>query len=47
LGKININELNLTKTNLNNSEAQLIQSKYELMYNNALIKFYLGEKFNL
>lgn len=47
LGKININELNLTKSNLNNSEAQLIQSKYELMYNNALIKFYLGEKFNL
>ncbi|MBS1534994.1 MAG: TolC family protein [Bacteroidetes bacterium] len=47
LGKININELNLTKSNLNNAQAQLIQSKYELMYNNALIKFYLGEKFNL
>ncbi len=47
MGKINIGELNFTKTNLNNSEAQLIQSKYELMFNNALIKFYLGEKFNL
>lgn len=47
LGKININELNNTKMNFNNSQAELIQSKYELLYNNALIKFYLGEKFVL
>lgn len=47
LGKININELNNTKTNYINSQAQLIQSKYELLYNNALIKFYLGEEFSL
>lgn len=47
LGKININELNVTKTNFINSQAQLIQSKYELLYNNALIKFYLGEEFSL
>lgn len=47
MGKINIGELNLTKTLRNNAEAQLIQSKYELLFNNALIKFYLGEKFNL
>jgi outer membrane protein TolC len=47
LGKINIGELNVTKTNYNNSQAQLIQSKYELLYNNALIKFYLGEEFSL
>ncbi len=47
LGKININELNTTKATYINSQAQLIQSKYELLYNNALIKFYLGEPFSL
>lgn len=47
LGKININELTNTKINYINSQAQLIQSKYELLYNNALIKFYLGEEFSL
>jgi len=47
LGKININELNVTKMNYNNSQAALIQSKYELLFNNALINFYLGEKFKL
>ncbi len=47
LGKINTNELNITKSTYNYSQAQLIQSKYELLYNNALIKFYLGEKFSL
>ena len=47
LGKININELNVTKATYNNSQAQLIQSKYELLFNNALIKFYLGEDFTL
>jgi outer membrane protein TolC len=47
LGKINISELNLTKYNFNSSQAKLIQSKYELLYNNALIKFYLGEEFSL
>ena len=47
LGKINIGELSVTKSNFNYSQAQLIQSKYELLYNNALIKFYLGEPFSL
>lgn len=47
LGKISITELNVTKRIYNNSQADLIQSKYELLYNNALIKFYLGEKFSL
>lgn len=47
LGKININELNNTKMNFSTSQAELIQSKYELLYNNALIRFYLGEKFLL
>ena len=47
LGKININELNVTKMNFNTAQAELITSKYELMYNYALIKFYLGENFSL
>jgi outer membrane protein TolC len=47
LGKININELNTTKSIYNSSQAELIQSKYELLFNNALIKFYLGQEFEL
>jgi outer membrane protein TolC len=47
LGKININELNISKMIFNNSQAELIQSKYQLLYNNSLIKFYLGEHFSL
>lgn len=47
LGKININELNTTKVIYNKSQAELIQSKYELLFNNALIKFYAGESFSL
>lgn len=47
LGKININELNNTKMMFNNSQAELIQSKYELLFNNALIRFYMGEEFAL
>ena len=47
LGKINISELNVTKSTYNISQAQLIQSKYELLFNNALIKFYLGDVFAL
>lgn len=47
LGKININELNTTKKSYSNAQAELIQSNYELLYNNALIKYYLGEEFKL
>jgi len=47
LGKININELNTTKINYNSAQAELIQSKYELLFNNALIRFYSGEAFVL
>lgn len=47
LGKIGTSEMNVTKAVYNNSQAQLIQSTYELLYNNALIKFYLGEPFSL
>ncbi|RZJ34467.1 MAG: TolC family protein [Flavobacterium sp.] len=47
LGKININELNTTKIMYNTTQAELIQAKYELLFNNALIRFYMGEDFNL
>ncbi len=47
LGKININELNITKMMYNTAQAELIQSKYELLFNNALIRFYLGDAFLL
>ncbi|MEY2692929.1 MAG: hypothetical protein RIT03_1320, partial [Bacteroidota bacterium] len=47
LGKININELNTTKKAFSTAQTELIQSNYELMYNNALINFYLGEEFKL
>lgn len=47
LGKININEWSLTKMNFNKAQAELIQARYELLFNNALIKFYLGESFTL
>lgn len=47
VGKININELNTTKINYNNVQADLIQSKYDLLFKNALIKFYQGEPFML
>jgi outer membrane protein len=47
VGKININDLNMTKIIYNTNQAELIQSKYELLFNNALIKFYSGEEFTL
>lgn len=47
VGKINIGELNMTKINFNSAQAELIQSKYELLFNNALIRFYSGEPFTL
>lgn len=47
VGKIGISELNLTKVNFNATQAELIQSKYELLFKNALIKFYAGEPFSL
>ena len=47
LGKINITELNVSKMIYNNAQAELIQSKYELLFNNSLINFYSGEEFRL
>src|SRR5204863_1027337 len=46
-GKININELNFTKIYYINAQAELIRAKYQYLFNNALVKFYLGEDFSL
>jgi outer membrane protein len=47
LGKIDVNELNITKNNYIAAQADVIRSRYELQFNNALIRFYLGEPFEL
>ena len=47
LGKISINELLLTKNNFVNAQSQLIQAKYELLYNQAVVNFYLNNNFTL
>ena len=47
LGKISTNELLITKNNFVNAQSQLIQSKYELLYNQALVNFYINQKFTL
>ena len=47
LGKINSNDFNFTKSNYKNAQVELINSKYELLFNTGLINFYLGEDFSL
>lgn len=47
LGKINSNEFNFTKSNYINSQVELINSKYELLFNTGLLNFYLGEDFSM
>ena len=47
LGKINSNEFNFTKSNYINSQIELINSKYELLFNTGLLNFYLGEDFSM
>lgn len=47
LGKISTNELLITKNSFVNAQSQLIQSKYELLYNQALVNFYINQKFTL
>jgi outer membrane protein TolC len=47
LGKININEINFTKSNFINAQVELINSKYELLFNTGLLNFYLGEDFSM
>ena len=45
LGKISTNEFINTKNIYINNQAELIRSKYELMFNQALVKFYLENIF--
>lgn len=47
LGKINSNDFNFTKSNYKNAQVELINSKYELLFNTGLLNFYLGENFSL
>ena len=47
LGKINSNDFNFTKSNYKNAQVELINSKYELLFNTGLLNFYLGEDFSL
>lgn len=46
-GKINFNDLIVTKNEYLNSQSNLIKSKYEFLFNNALINFYKGNDFTL
>ena len=43
-GKANITEFNEQKNNLLKSESDMVQAKYEYLYNSALIDFYRGRK---
>lgn len=45
LGKISTNEFINTKNIYINNQAELIRSKYELMFNQSLVNFYLNNKF--
>lgn len=47
LGKISTNEFINTKNIYINNQAELIRSKYELMFNQSLVKFYLENNFEL
>lgn len=47
LGKISTNELLITKNTYVSSQSQLIQAKYELLYNQAVVNFYLTQQFTL
>lgn len=47
LGKINSNDFNFTKSNYKNAQVELINSKYELLFNTGLLNFYLGADFSL
>ncbi len=44
-GKINVNELNITKNNYINAQSALIQAKYEFLYSNAVVLFFMGKEF--
>ncbi len=46
-GKISANDLNITKNNFISAQSDLIKSKYELLFNQALIQFYQKNIFTL
>ncbi len=45
LGKIDVNEITITKNIFAEAQAELIKSKYEYYFNNALIRFYYQNVF--
>lgn len=47
LGKISTNEFINTKNIFINNQAELIRSKYELVFNQSVVKFYLENNFKL
>ena len=46
-GKISANEVNTTKNSFIASQSDFIKSKYELLFSQALIKFYQNNIFSL
>ena len=46
-GKANMTEFNESKNNYLKSESDLVQARYELLYQQALIQFYRGRELNL
>jgi len=44
-GKISVSDLNISKNNFNNSNAELVKSKFEYLFNSSLVNFYFGENF--
>lgn len=47
LGKISFNDFSITRNNYINEQANLIKTKYEFLFNNALLNFYLQNEFKL
>ena len=43
-GKANITEFNEAKNNYLKAESDLVQARYELLYQNALLNFYRGKE---
>ena len=45
-GKANITEFNEAKNNLLKSQSDMVQAKYEYLYQNCLLDFYRGKELN-
>ena len=45
-GKANITEFNESKNNLLKSESDLLQARYEYLYQTKLLDFYKGKELN-